>query len=97
MLNKQVAYKYKVDKKMRWYGLCDFENETIKINPTKGDVINSILHEEIHRKHPSWDEKRVVQETKKVESRLSIKQSRDLLDDLLNKIKNNSYGKRKTT
>lgn len=94
MRKKRKAYKYKVDKQMRWYGYCDFENREIKINPTKGDLINSILHEELHRKHPSWDERKVVQESKKVESRLTIKQARDLIDDLIKKINYKKYGKR---
>lgn len=93
MPKRKIAYKYKVDKQMRWYGYCDFENMEIKINTAKGDVINTIIHEELHRKHPNWPEKRVVQESKRVESRLTIKQARDLLNDLLKKLNAKNYGK----
>lgn len=88
MPRKRIAYKYQINKRIRWYGTCDYDNQVITINPAKGDVINTIIHEDLHRKHPSWNEKRVIDETKKVETRLTIKQSRDLLDDLLRKIKN---------
>jgi hypothetical protein len=92
---KKTAYKYRVDKKMKWYGYCDFENTEIKINPTRGGLINTIVHEEIHRKHPDWLEKKVIEASKKVECKLTIEQSRDLLDNLIKKIKaNKKYGKR---
>lgn len=95
MANRKIAYKYKIDKKMKWYGICDFENTEIKINPTRGGLINTLIHEEVHRKHPNWPEKKVIEESKKVECRMTIKQSRDLLDDLINKINlNKGYGKR---
>jgi hypothetical protein len=86
MANKKIAYKYKIDKKMKWYGICDFENKEIRINPARGGLIDTICHEEIHRKHPSWPEKKVIEESKKVERRLTIKESRDLLNDFLKKI-----------
>lgn len=93
-MNKRKLYSYKIDKKIKLYGLCDFENRLITINPTRGGLINTIIHEELHRKHPDWSERAVIQKSKQIESRLSIKQSRDLLDDLIEKLKSTKYAKR---
>jgi len=87
MPRTKIAYKYKIDKKMKPYGLCDYDNQEIKINTRRGGVLNTYIHEELHRKHPNWSEGKVIKETKKVESRLSLWQSINLLNELLEKIK----------
>lgn len=86
MPRKKVAYKYRIDNKMRLFGRCDWDNKEIKINTRRGDVLNTYIHEELHRKHPSWSEGKVIKESKRIESRLTIKQSIALLNELLTKI-----------
>ena len=39
-------------------GICDHNNGAITIDP-KVSIISTLLHELIHRRHPSWDEARV--------------------------------------
>jgi hypothetical protein len=93
MPRKKIVYKYKIDKRIRLYGICDYDKQIIKINTRRGDVINTYIHEELHRKHPDWPEGKVIKESKKVESRLSIKQSIALLNELLLKINARQYDK----
>ncbi len=87
MPKRKIAYKYKIDKTLKIYGYCDWDNKEIVINPAKGGLIDTIIHEELHRKHPYWSERKVIAKTKKIESRMSVKQARDLLNDLLEKLK----------
>jgi hypothetical protein len=39
-------------------GMCDLEADTVTIDP-KVAIVSALLHELIHRRHPSWDEARV--------------------------------------
>jgi len=68
MAKKKRGYARKVDKKMRDYGEIDFEKKSIRVNPKKGDLINTIVHEEVHRKYPfkpeAWVKKRADKEEK---------------------------------
>jgi hypothetical protein len=68
-------WKRVVDNKMRGaYGETNFETQTIRINKTKHTkdnalLIDTIVHEEIHRLHPKMHEKTVRKlAAKKVET-----------------------------
>lgn len=65
------GYKRKVDKKMRDYGEINFVDRVIRINPKKGDMLNTILHEELHRKYPTKSEKWIEKKSVKEESQLT--------------------------
>ncbi len=43
----------RVDNKIEYYGYADFSERKIGLNMRAGDVINTIIHEEIHREHPN--------------------------------------------
>lgn len=55
------------DNKMRWHGDIDYDKRIIRINPSKkknkkpGELLDTILHEEMHRAHPKMWEKTVQQ------------------------------------
>jgi hypothetical protein len=59
-----------VDNKMRWHGDIDDEKKIIRVNksPSKnkkpGEILNTIVHEEMHKIHPQMYEKNIKKETK---------------------------------
>ena len=54
---KPRGYRRKVNTRMKNYGDIDFENKEIRVNPRHGDLLNTILHEEAHRKFPEKGER----------------------------------------
>ncbi len=81
------GYKRKVDRKMRSYGDIDFENKIIRINPSykQGGLLNTIIHEELHRQHIDWTEKKIKKESKKREKSLTIAEASKLLKKYMKK------------
>ena len=67
-----TGYRRKVDNKMRSFGEIDFEKKSIRINPKKGEVLNTIVHEEVHRKYPDKSEAWVKKRSRKEEKALSL-------------------------
>jgi hypothetical protein len=65
-------YKRIVDTRMHDAGEIDFEKKQIRVNPRKGDLINTIVHEELHRKYPDKPEKWIRKKSKKEEASLTI-------------------------
>lgn len=51
-------------------GLCNHENQHITINP-KVSIVAALLHELLHRRYPTWSERRVRREEKRVMRLLS--------------------------
>jgi len=73
------APQRKVDRSMHDYGEMDYDKDTIRVNPRKGDLINTIVHEELHRKFPDKTEKWVQKKSKVKEAELTISQAIKLL------------------
>lgn len=81
---KKKKYKRVVDNKMRGYGDIDFDNHIIRVNKKrskeyskknkKAGVLDTIVHEETHRKHPRMHEKTVRKKTKKAVKKMSQSQ-----------------------
>lgn len=72
-----------VDNKMRSYGDTDLERKVIRINKSKkknkrGDIIDTILHEELHAKHPRMHENTIKKMVKKKLTTISEKQKQKL-------------------
>ena len=82
-----MQWKYKVDRKMRSYGDTDDEKKRIRINPAKGDVVNTILHEKLHKARPKATEKQVRKIAKKQEAKMSLPQMAKLIQRMAKKIK----------
>jgi len=74
----------KVDNKMRNFGDTDYKKKTIRVNKKKaketgkGELLDTIVHEETHWKHPKMREKTVRRKTKKSISKMSKKQKKRL-------------------
>jgi len=81
MLKKM--YKRKTDNRMHSFGDTDIDKKVIRINKkkakkqgTKGEILDSIVHEAYHAKHPKAHEKTTRKKTKKIIERLNKKQKR---------------------
>ena len=68
-MKSKKAWERIKDNRMRWHGDIDYEKKIIRVNkakkknPKKGEIINTIVHEETHRLHPKMWEKTVDKET----------------------------------
>jgi len=51
-------------------GMCNHGNQHITINP-KVSIVSTLLHELIHRRYPTWSERRVRREEKRALQQLS--------------------------
>ncbi|MFH1229552.1 MAG: hypothetical protein V1678_03960 [Candidatus Aenigmatarchaeota archaeon] len=77
-------WKRVVDNKMHGHGDIDYEKKVIRVNKSKkknkrkGEVLNTIIHEELHRKHPKMHEKTVYKKAKEMEKKTSVKQARKI-------------------
>jgi hypothetical protein len=65
MLKKM--YKRKTDNRMRAFGETDLGKHTIRINKkkakkkgTRGEVLDSIIHEKLHTQHPRMRERSII-------------------------------------
>lgn len=56
--------------KSHYEGLCNWENGDITVNPSVS-VVDTLIHELLHRRYPRWSEDRVRRETWRVMRRLS--------------------------
>lgn len=52
-----------IDPERHVEGLCDYDTAQITINP-KVSVVDTLIHELLHRRYPKWTERRVRQETR---------------------------------
>jgi len=87
--HRNKKYKRKIDKKMRGaYGEIDYDNGVIRINPRKGELLNTILHEEEHRLYPNKTEREVRKSAEKKESELTISKAINLLKKYMRRRKN---------
>ena len=78
---KGDGFKRKVDNKMNGFGDIDLEKKVIRVNKKRnkkhggvGELIDTIVHEENHRKHPKMKEKEIRNKTKKDLKKMSLKQ-----------------------
>jgi hypothetical protein len=69
----------KVDRKMRLFGETDTDKKTIRVNPRKGELLNTILHEELHLKHPKMTETNIKKKAKAAERKLTPRKAINLL------------------
>ena len=64
-------FKNKIDKKMRCAGETDYEKKLIRVNPRKRELLNTIIHENLHKKYPDKPETWIKKQSKVVESKLT--------------------------
>ncbi len=72
-----TKWKRKVDNKMKSYGDIDFDKKIIRVNKKKskasgrkGEVLDTIVHEEMHKKYPEKGEKKIRKLTKRMISEM---------------------------
>lgn len=78
-MKKLKRYKTIVDNKIKYFGETDTTKRIIRVNKSKkknrrGDVLNTIVHEEMHAHNPKMSEKQVVSKTKQKIARMLKKQ-----------------------
>lgn len=75
-------WKRVVDNKMRSQGDIDLDNRVIRVNKqkskAKSSVIDTIVHEEMHRVHPQIHEKNIRRLTSQRVSKMSYAQRQRL-------------------
>jgi hypothetical protein len=85
-------WKRIVDNKMRWHGDIDDEKKIIRINKSKkknekkGEIIDTIAHEEIHRKHPKMWEKTVGKMAKEYVKKVGFKEKKKMYSKYRKKV-----------
>jgi hypothetical protein len=84
---KAKRFTYKEDKHMRAFGDIDYQKKVIRVNPTKGDLVNTILHEEMHRKHPDMSHRTLNKQVKQKIARMDVKAHMKMLKKFLQKTK----------
>jgi hypothetical protein len=84
---KDKGYTYKENKHIRAFGDIDYKKKIIRVNPTKGDLVDTILHEEMHRKHPDMPHRILNKKVKKKIARMDVKAQMKELKKFLKKTK----------
>ena len=87
-------YSRKIDTKMKSYGDIDDEKKIIRVNPKKGELLNTILHEEEHRRDMKANEKNIKKRALKREKSLSVNKAIHLLQMYSPKAENYLYHKK---
>ncbi len=77
--------KYKTDNKLGHYGETDLKTGVIKVNKSKckqsgrkGELLDTIVHETLHKQHPKAGEKSIIKKTDKKTKSLTTKQKKRL-------------------
>jgi hypothetical protein len=80
------AFHVKEDTKIGAYGETDYDKQQVRINPRYGDVVNTIIHENLHVKYPKMPHDDVYKMASEVEGKMSIREMRDMLSDTVREI-----------
>ena len=80
---KKSKWKKSVDNRMRTFGNIDYEKKKIRINPKKGDVIDSIIHENLHKTYPNMTEKQIKNKAAQKNKELSLRKKVELLKEFI--------------
>ena len=74
------AWNRRVDNKMRAYGETNYKKRTIRVNKKKSkktrELLDSIIHEELHARHPRMHERTVRGRARTKAKRMSAKSKR---------------------
>ncbi len=74
---------YKVNRKLPYFGEADEEKKQVTVNPKKGEVVNTVIHEEEHLEHPKMREKNIRKKAVTREKKMPIRKQIKLLQKLL--------------
>ena len=73
------GYTRKIDRKMRNSGEIDYDKKKIRVNPKRGDLLNTLIHEELHRKYPDKPAKWIKNKALEREKSMSAREAIELL------------------
>ena len=68
----ETKYNISIDTKLPVYGRTNYRDEEIVINPKKGDVVNTIIHEKLHANYPDMPHDEVYRNAEKIESKMTL-------------------------
>lgn len=77
------SFKRIVDRRMKDFGEIDFGNRTIRVNPGRtgrGGILDTVIHEELHREFPDMSERKIVKLAKKRAKKMSMKKIARMFD-----------------
>jgi len=78
---KSHEYHIEIDEQMRNFGETHYGPEVIKINPTRGDVVNTVIHERLHADSPEMSEDEVRRKSHEIEGEMSLSEMAGILLD----------------
>lgn len=78
--DKGVEPNYKIKPNIKVYGRT-YADGTVEINPKKGDVVNTIIHEKLHNADWEMEHEQVYKNANKIESQMSLPEMAQLLLD----------------
>ena len=70
-----------IDRGLGHYGETHDDGKII-LNPARGDLLNTIIHERLHRKYHGMSEAEVQRRSKEIETNMSIREARDMLESV---------------
>ena len=76
---RRRQWRRRLKKRIRSAGDIDYKEKEIQINPNKGNVVNSILHEEVHKQYPNLTEKATRKKARAKEKKLTTPKARKLV------------------
>ena len=74
-----MGYKRQEDRSMHDYGEIDYEKKIIRVNPRKGGLLNTVIHEQLHRLYPDWTENKIRKVSKKRETSITMAEAAKLI------------------
>ena len=78
---KEENFNITIDTKIPVYGSTNYGDEEIRINPKKGDVVNTIIHEKLHANYPNMPHDDVYKNAAKIESKMTLPEmAKELLE-----------------
>jgi hypothetical protein len=75
---EDVKPTYEINSKIRNYGDTSIQGH-VRVNPKKGDVVNTIIHEQIHNADWNMDHEKVYENAKKIEGQMTLPEQAALL------------------
>lgn len=68
----RVSESQIIGREQHFHGVCDYAAHTVHVDP-RPFVIETLLHETLHARYPSWSERRVDKEADRLLSSMSTR------------------------
>ncbi len=90
-------WSVKEDRKMANYGETDYGKGEVRINPSKGDVVNTVIHENLHKRNPEMPHDEVYRQAAAIEGSMSMREMGRLLNQTADEMDNYCYAPKTNT